>query len=43
MASPALIDDASPLGAPSAAGKRDEGSRMNTVADTALKTVKERP
>ena len=36
MASPALVDHVSHRGTPSATGKRDEGSRMNTVTDTAL-------
>ena len=39
MASPALVDHVSHRDAPSAADKRDEGSRMNTVAGTALNTL----
>lgn len=39
MATPALIDDTSALGAQSAGRKRDNVLQMNTVADIALKTA----
>ncbi len=43
MTSPNFIDDASALGAQCAGRKRDNALHMNTVADIALKTGKEKP